>query len=263
VSLGIDLTGKRALVTGVTSGLGAGIAATLAAAGADVAGCGLEAADHEGALAFSSAAATAGRHAYYRACDVAEAAAARDLVDWAAGELGGLDLVVSNAGKSYFIGAAEADDAAWQANLDLNLAAHWRIAQAARPWLLQAAQPVIVVIASNHAYYSLPGCFPYNIAKAGLLAMVQSLAMEWGPHVRAVGVAPGFIDAPMSARWFESFPDPAAKRAQVVAIHPIGRLGTPADIGNLVAFLCSPLSGYITGTTVLIDGGRSTLMQDS
>lgn len=262
MSVSIDLSGLRALVTGVTSGLGAGIAATLAQAGVDVAGCGLEPDAHDGATAFRAAAAGHGRRAFYRACDVSDGDAARALVAWSAETLGGLDLVVSNAGRSVFTGAAATDEAAWQANLDLNLAAHWRIAQAARPWLERSARPVIVVIASNHAFYTLPGCFPYNVAKAGLLALVQSLAIEWGPRVRAVGVAPGFIDAPMAAGWFETFPDPAAKRAQVEAIHPSGRLGTPADIGALVAFLCSPMAGFITGSTITIDGGRSALMQD-
>ncbi len=262
MSLPIDLSGRRALVTGVTSGLGAGIATALAQAGADVAGCGLEPEAHSGATAFKAAAAACDRRAFYRACDVSDGGAARAFVDWAAESLGGLDLIVSNAGRSFFTGATVTDEATWQANLDLNLAAHWRIAQAARPWLAQAPKPVIVIIASNHAFYTLPGCFPYNVAKAGLLALVQSLAIEWGPHTRAVGVAPGFIDAPMAAGWFATFPDPVTKRAQVEAIHPIGRLGTPADIGALVAYLCSPLAGFITGTTITIDGGRSALMQD-
>ncbi|MGH2524954.1 MAG: SDR family NAD(P)-dependent oxidoreductase [Anaerolineales bacterium] len=125
-----------------------------------------------------------------------------------------------------------------------------------------ARNPVIIITASNHAFYTLPNSVPYNVAKAGLVAMVQSLAIEWGPHIRAVGIAPGFIDTPMNIEWFGQFPDPAAKRAQVVGIHPVGRLGTPEEVGALCAFLCSPLAGFISGTTILIDGGRSAVMQD-
>jgi NAD(P)-dependent dehydrogenase (short-subunit alcohol dehydrogenase family) len=92
--------------------------------------------------------------------------------------------------------------------------------------------------------------------------MVQSMAIEWGPHLRAVGVAPGFIDTPLAEAWFHEFPDPANKRKQIEDLHPVGRLGTPQDVGALCAFLCSPLAGFISGTTILIDGGRGAIMQD-
>lgn len=261
--LAIDLTHSRALVTGVSSGIGAGIATALAQAGCDIAGCGLEAAASGGAQQFLAAVQATGQRAFYQAVDLADGGAARDWVGWAAERLGGIDLVVSNAGRNVNQGAELTTEADWQANLDLNLAAHWRVAQAAKPYLDRAARPVIIVIASNHAFYTLPKSFPYNVAKAGLVALVQSLALEWGPHVRAVGVAPGFIDTPMNVEWFGRFPDPAAKRAQVVALHPVGRLGTADDVGALCAFLSSPLAGYISGATILIDGGRGAVMQDA
>lgn len=261
--LPIDLTNRRALITGVSSGIGAGIALALAQAGADVAGCGLEPAEHAGPQAFLRDVSAQGRRAFYQAHDVAQAEQARGVAAWAAAQLGGLDLVISNAGRNIFTGAAAGGDADWQANIDLNLASHWRVAQAAKPHLDRAERPVVVIIASNHAFRTMPGCFPYNVAKAGITAMVHSLAIEWGPHVRAVGVAPGFINTPLADGWFDSFPDPAAKRAQIDGLHPVGRIGTPAEIGALCAFLCSPLAGFISGTTVLADGGRGAVMQDS
>lgn len=262
MSLPIDLSNYRALITGVSSGIGAGIAHRFAQAGCDVAGCGIEPAESAGAQSFISRAQPYGRRAFYQSVDLRDGAAARALVGWAAGQLGGLDLVISNAGRNFHIGAEPATEADWQANMELNLAAHWRVAQAAKPYLDRAPQPVVIIIASNHAFYTLPNCFPYNVAKAGLVALVQSLALEWGPHVRTVGVAPGFIDTPMNIEWFGRFPDPAAKRAQIVALHPVGRLGTAEEVGALCAFLCSPLAGYISGTTILIDGGRNAVMQD-
>jgi NAD(P)-dependent dehydrogenase (short-subunit alcohol dehydrogenase family) len=262
MTLPIDLHDLHALVTGVSSGIGAGIAQALAQAGCHVVGCGLDDERSDGAQRFLAGAQEHGRRAWYQQVNLANAAAARALVEWAAAQVGGLDLVVSNAGRNVFCGAAPCSDDDWQANIDLNLAAHWRVVQAAKPYLDRAARPVIVVIASNHAFRTLPGSFPYNVAKAGLAAMVQSLALEWGPHIRAVGVAPGFIDTPLADAWFGEFPDPAVKRAQIQALHPVGRLGTPADVGALCAFLCSPLAGFISGTTLLIDGGRSAVMQD-
>jgi NAD(P)-dependent dehydrogenase (short-subunit alcohol dehydrogenase family) len=261
--LAIDLTGRRAIVTGASSGIGTAVALALAEAGADVAGCGLEAADSEGARRFLAGAAEHGRRAFYQTVDVAEAAAARAFVRWAAEQLGGIDFVISNAGRNLFAGVEKSDEALWEANLNLNLAAHWRVSQAAKPFLDQAEQPVVVIMASIQAYRTRPGVFPYNVAKAALTGLVQSMALEWGPHIRAVGVAPGYIDTPMNAALFAQAPDPAAKRAEAVALHPVGRLGKASEVGALCAFLCSPLAGFISGNTILIDGGRSAVLQDT
>lgn len=263
MSLNIDLSGRRAIVTGVSSGIGAGIARALAWAGCDVAGCGVEDAAGDGARQFLEDVERLGRRGLYRQVDLIDGAAARAFVAWSAERLGGVDLVISNAGRNYNVGAAACGEDDWRDNLDLNLAAHWRVAQAAKPHLDRAASPVVIVIASNHAFFTIPNSFPYNVAKAGLTALVQSLALEWGPHVRAVGVAPGFVDTPMNVEWFGRFPDPAAKRAQIERMHPVGRIGTPDEIGALCAFLCSPLAGFISGTTILADGGRSAVMQDT
>jgi NAD(P)-dependent dehydrogenase (short-subunit alcohol dehydrogenase family) len=263
MTLEIKLDGRRALVTGVSSGIGAGIALALAQAGCDVAGCGLESAQSQGAQQFLADVEGQGRRAFYQAVDLAGGAAARAFVEWGAERLSGIDIVVSNAGRNYNVGVAACSEDDWNANLELNLAAHWRVAQAAKPHLDRAADPVVIIITSNHAFFTIPNSFPYNVAKSGLTAMVQSLALEWGPHVRAVGVAPGFIDTPMNVEWFGRFADPAAKRAQVESMHPVGRLGTPVEVGALCAFLCSPLAGFISGNTMLIDGGRSAVMQDT
>ena len=262
MTLNIDLSNYRALVTGVSSGIGAGIADLLAQAGCNLAGCGLESADSEEAKRFVSTVERHGQSAFYQSLDISDAKSARTFVDWAATQLGGLDVLVSNAGRNFFKGVEKATDTVWESNINLNLAAHWRVAQAAKPYLDQSPAPVIIIITSNHALYTMPNSFPYNVAKAGLVAMVQSLAIEWGPHIRAVGIAPGFINTPLAEAWFNGFPDPHAKRKQIEELHPVGRLGTPSDVGALCVFLCSPLAGNISGNTILIDGGRSAVMQD-
>jgi len=263
MSINIDLTKRHALVTGVSSGIGAGIALVLAQAGCDVVGCGLDDAEIIGAQSFLDSVRACGRRAFYQALDISDASAARAFVDTAALSLGGIDLVVSNAGRNFFKGVEKTSEVDWEANLELNLASHWRIAQAAKPYLDAAEQSVIIINASIHAYRTIRNGFPYNIAKAGLTSMVQSIALEWGPHIRAVGIAPGLIETPQAEIWFNRFSDPNTKRAEAAAIHPVGRLGTPADIGALCAFLCSPLAGFISGTTILIDGGRSAVLQDN
>lgn len=260
--LEIDLSGKRALVTGASSGVGAGVARILARAGCLVAGTGRVAADDPRAAALLEALHAERGGGVYLGGDLSDPAAPGHLVESAVDALGGLDLVVSNAGGNSFFGAAEATEDQWQECMDLNLASHWRLAKAARPHLNEADSGVFIAMGSNHAYRTIRGCFPYNVAKTALDGLVRALAIEWGPSVRVVGVAPGFIDTPGNQAWFDSFPDPAAERERTAARHPVGRIGTPEEVGNLCAFLASPLSGFITGNTLLMDGGRSALMQD-
>jgi NAD(P)-dependent dehydrogenase (short-subunit alcohol dehydrogenase family) len=260
--LNIDLTGKRALVTGASDGVGAGIAGVLARAGCDIVGTGTVPAGHPRAIAFLEMIGQHGVTAGYLSGDLVDSAIPARLVDEAVAALGGLDIVVSNAGRNAFHGVGAASEQEWQDCMNLNLAAHWRLAKAAKPHIEPANPGVFIVMGSNHAFRTIPGCFPYNVAKSALTGLVQSLAIEWGPAIRVVGVAPGFIDTPGNQAWFDSFPDPSAERDLTNSRHPAGRIGTPEEVGNLCAFLASPLSGFITGSTILIDGGRSALMQD-
>ncbi|HMO58432.1 MAG TPA: SDR family oxidoreductase [Roseiflexaceae bacterium] len=262
MSLSIDLTGRRALVSGVTRGIGAGIAQMLARAGCDLAGCGRSPLQSAAAQEFLATIAAEGRRAVYHAADLSHPAEAARWVAAAIDALGGCDILICNAGRNIFRGAAQCSEEEWAECMQLDLAASWQLAQAARPYLERGRDAVIIIITSNHAYSTIPGCFPYNVAKAGLAALVQSLAIEWGPRIRTVGIAPGFIDTAGNDTWFAGFADPAAERARTERMHPVGRIGTVAEIGALCAFLATPLAGFISGTTILADGGRSALMQD-
>jgi NAD(P)-dependent dehydrogenase (short-subunit alcohol dehydrogenase family) len=263
MALSLDLSGKRALITGVSSGIGLGVAGVMAEAGCDIVGCGLEATDSDDAQAFMAVVQQHGRTAHYTSLDVADTPTLRAWVADAADKLGGIDIVISNAGKDAFHGVVDATQAQWDRTFQVNLESHWQLVVAAKPHLDQAANPVVIITSSNHAFYTIKGCFPYNVAKAGLVAMTQSIAIECGPKIRAVALAPGFIQTPGADVWFNSFPDPAAERARTEAMHPAGRLGTPEEIGGMCAFLCSPYAHFITGTTIVMDGGRSAVMQDS
>jgi NAD(P)-dependent dehydrogenase (short-subunit alcohol dehydrogenase family) len=146
--------------------------------------------------------------------------------------------------------------------MNLNLASHWRLARAAYPHLKKSASGIFMVMASNHAYRTIRGCFPYSVAKTALTGLVRALAIDWSPDVRAVGIAPGFIDTPGNQRWFDSFPDPTAERKRTEKRHLVNRLGQPDEIGALCAFLASGHAGFINGNTILADGGRGALLQD-
>lgn len=259
--LSIDLKGKKAFVSGVTAGIGAGIAASLARAGCDVVGCGRSPSDSEGAQSFLLEVEREGRRAFYFPADVSERDVPQQVIARAGEALGGLDILVSNAGRNVFKGAADCSEEDWEECMNLDLAAHWRLARASRNEL-KTGGGVILIIGSNHGWNTIPGCFPYNVAKAGLLGLVQSLAIEWGPEIRTVGIAPGFIDTAGNQTWFDSFDDPQVERARTEQSHPVGRIGTIGEVGDLCAFLASPMAGFISGTTLCVDGGRSALMQD-
>ena len=115
-------------------------------------------------------------------------------------------------------------------NFDLNLRSHWYLAKCARAALTKS-HGVILVITSNHAFSTLPGCAPYNISKRALLSLVQSLTIEWGPAIQKLaGIAPGFIDTEGNQTWFNSRPDAKLVREKTVKKHPVGRLGMKKSV---------------------------------
>jgi NAD(P)-dependent dehydrogenase (short-subunit alcohol dehydrogenase family) len=254
----IDLSGKTILITGVASGIGAGIAKMLAKAGANISGCDLVEKDS----VFIQEAKQNGVKALYTTCDVTKPEDLKRFIQSTIKAFGQIDVVISNAGQNYFEGAEKCDDEHWQQNIELNVTSHWQLTKLCKPYL-EINNGVIIIMTSNHAYSSIPGCFPYNVAKTALTGLVRSLAIEWGPAIRTVGLAPGFIETPGNQRWFNSFSDPVRERNRTIDLHPVKRLGTPEEIGAWCVFLASEYAAFASGTTYLIDGGRSALIQDN
>lgn len=263
MSFNIDLTGKVVLITGVSSGIGLGTAHEFARAGARVAGCSRKPANNTSVAIFRQTVESENSQALYVQADVTREEELKNLVQKVMDTFGRLDIVVSNAGMNVFEGAAACNDEQWKYNLDLNLASHWRLAKLCKPYLEKNGEGVILLMTSNHAFSSIPGCFPYNITKTAITGLVRSLTIEWGPRIRTVGIAPGFIDTAGNDTWFNSFPDARAERQRTVDLHPVKRIGTVKEVGALCVYLASSLARFISGTTILIDGGRSALMQDS
>ncbi|MFV8346172.1 SDR family NAD(P)-dependent oxidoreductase [Flavobacterium sp. ZB4P13] len=253
----IDLTGKTVLITGVTNGIGASIAKMFAKAGANVSGCATSADGSE----FIKATVENSVKGMYMQCDVTKEESLRKFVQNTIETFGRIDVLISNAGANVFEGAANCDEEHWQQNMELNLASHWRLSKLCKPYL-EKNNGVIIVMTSNHAYSSIPGCFPYNVTKTALTGLVRSLAIEWGPTIRTVGIAPGFIDTPGNQNWFDSFPDAAKERQRTIDLHPVKKIGSPEEVGAWCVFLASEYASFASGVTYLLDGGRSALMQD-
>lgn len=253
----IDLSGKTVLITGTNSGIGLGIAKQMAIAGANISGCARAKSDDQ----FISDIEKQGTKVLYTQCDVTNESDLSNLVSKTVETFGGIDILISNAGRNIFSGTEKSSEEDWQQNIQLNLASHWRLAKLCKDHL-EKNNGVIVIMTSNHAYSSIPGCFPYNVTKTALTGLVRSLAIEWGPTIRTVGIAPGFIDTPGNQKWFDSFENAEAERQRTIDLHPVKRLGSVDEVGAWCVFLASDYAAFASGTTYLVDGGRSALMQD-
>lgn len=259
----INLSSKVVLITGVSSGIGLGIARMYARAGASIAGCALEPPEHANTRHFNQIVLTeSGREPLYVQADVTQLADLETFVMATITRFGRIDIVASNAGANVFAGAERCTTDEWTNNLNLNLTSHWQLARLCKPYLEQSGEGVIVINSSCHAFSTLAGSFPYNVAKTGLTALVQSLTLEWAPAIRTVGVAPGFVDTELATTYFNTFPDPTAERRKTENRYPLKRLGTPNDIGAWFVFLSSPFGSYAAGQTYLIDGGKAAVMLD-
>ncbi|HTW06612.1 MAG TPA: SDR family oxidoreductase [Acidimicrobiales bacterium] len=251
--------GKTVLVTGSTHGIGRATAELFATEGAFVV---VHGRDRGAGEAVQEKIQEAGGSCAFIAADLGDAAAPDRLVSFALDVSGRLDVLVNNAGTNVFAGVVEADLDTWERCMSVDLRAAWLCARSSAVAMREGAS--IVNIASNHASATLPGVFPYNVAKAGMVALTQSLAIELAPRgIRANVICPGYIDTPINEAYFATFPDPAAERERVEGLHPVRRIGRPADVACAVRFLADPQQcGFVTGSTFVMDGGRSALLQD-
>lgn len=240
MSVAIDYTGKLVLVTGGTRGIGHGISQRFLAAGATVVVCG------------RNAPAQLPERCHFIACDVRDPDSVQALVDTIAARFGRLDVLVNNAGGSPHADAASASPRFFDSIIRLNLTAPLIVAQAAnRLMQAQADGGVQLFIGSVGAHRPSPGTAAYGAAKAGVLNLVSSLAIEWAPKVRVMAVSPGLVLTEQSHLHFGD----ADGVARVAATIPAQRLAQPADIGNACLFLASPLASYASGSDLLLHGG--------
>lgn len=250
----IDLTGRRALVTGGGSGIGAAIARELGARGADVAVH--YASSAEGAEQIVGELTAAGRSSVALQGDLTVTADAERVVAGAVEALGGLDIVVNNAG--HLIGratVAEMSDEHWHRVIDVNLTSAFAVSRAAAPHLAASERGRVVVMSSLAAENGGgQGSVAYATAKAGAVGFTRALAKEFAPNgVTVNAVAPGFIE---DTAFHNTFTPPEAQQNMIAGI-PLQRAGTVEDVANVTAFLASDLSSFVTGQVIDINGGTN------
>ncbi len=243
------LDGKVALVTGATGGIGAAIATALHAQGAKVAITGRR----EAELA-ALAEALGNDRVLVAPADLADPAAPAALVEKVEGELGSLDILVNNAGFTRDMLALRMGDADWNAVLEVDLTAPFRLARAALRGMMKRRSGRIVSIASIVGVTGNAGQANYAAAKAGLIGMSKSLAQEVATRGVTVNVvAPGFVKTAMT----DALPE-AARTALLTRI-PTQKMGTPEDIAGAVAYLASPEAAWVTGQTIHVNGGMAMI----
>jgi NAD(P)-dependent dehydrogenase (short-subunit alcohol dehydrogenase family) len=244
---------RVALVTGASYGLGAATALALARDGCDVAVTELKV---EGLSETVAKIESMGRRALPVALDVRSHESIAAAFAQVLGEFGRLDVLVNNAGITLRRHAVDVTRDEWQAVLDVNLSGAFFMSQQMGRQLIGAKRPgCIVSIASTFGVTGFPERSTYGISKAGIIQMTRMLAIEWAEHgIRVNAVAPGTVETPQRAAGFAA--EPARRQAMIDRV-PLKRFGRPEEVGSLVCYLASPQAGYITGQTMLIDGGLS------
>jgi 3-oxoacyl-[acyl-carrier protein] reductase len=243
-----DLTGRTALVTGASGGIGKDIARALHASGAVVALSGTR------LDALEALASELGERAHVLQSDLSDKAQAEALVPAAEAALGGLDILVNNAGITRDMLFMRLKDEDWEAVLNVNLTSAFRLSRAALRGMMRKRFGRIIGITSVVGVTGNPGQGNYAAAKAGMIGMTKSLAAEVASRGITVNcVAPGFIASPMTDALDEK------QKEAILRVVPAGRLGTGADVAAAVVYLASDEAAYVTGQTLHVNGGMAMI----
>jgi NAD(P)-dependent dehydrogenase (short-subunit alcohol dehydrogenase family) len=197
---------------------------------------------------------TAGGEATFVRADMRDPDDIAALFEAADERYGGVDVLVNNAGVQTNTPADEATLGDWEFVLETDFRSYWLCAKHAFERMTRGS---VVNISSNHAFSTMPAHFPYNAVKSGINGMTRAMALDFGPHVRVNTVNPGWVAVERTEDELSE-----SDRERVESIHPVGRIGEPADVAGVVALLASEDAAFVTGASLLVDGGRSAVMQD-
>ncbi|MER9302711.1 SDR family oxidoreductase [Mesorhizobium sp. M0293] len=251
------LSGKRIFLTGAAQGIGLAIAEACLAEGAR-----LFLVDRDEALLDETVAGLAASqgHVGHASADISDGAAIAAAVQRANAEIGPIDALINNAGVNVFSTPLDATEEEWNRNFDVNVKGAWNCSKAVLPGMIAAGGGAILNVASTHSFTIIPHTFPYPVAKHALLGLTKSLALEYAAQgVRVNALAPGYVETQKAIDYWNSFPDPAAARANTMALHPGGRIATAREIALAAVFMISDECPFMNAATLVVDGGLSQL----
>jgi NAD(P)-dependent dehydrogenase (short-subunit alcohol dehydrogenase family) len=245
-----SLEGKRALVTGASRGIGAAIALGFAEAGADVAVAARTASDLE---ALAGKIEALGRRGVPIVCDATDPDDIARCVDAAIGRLGGIDVLVNNAGGTRFMAPLLATrPEGWDKAIALNLTSVFHFCRRVGAHMVERGSGSVINISSVGGLRGSPGLSFYGAAKAGVVSLTRTLAIEWGrAGVRVNALCPGWVRTDLNRNLWEN-PETAAATVELV---PLGRWAEPGELVGAAVFLASDASSYVTGSVLVVDGG--------
>jgi NAD(P)-dependent dehydrogenase (short-subunit alcohol dehydrogenase family) len=248
---GFDLSGKKALVTGASRGIGRVIAVALAAAGADVA---VAARSPDGLAETAREVSDLGRKAFVFPLDVTRQEDVTATVHEAIRLLGQLDIVVNNAGgMNFMVPFLDMRISGWDKVMRLNLDSTIYVCQAVGPHLRERGRGSVINVASVAGLSGAPGLIPYGAAKAGVISVTKTLAVEWAPSgIRVNALCPGWTATDLNRDLWDG---PDGGRSTVANV-PMGRWGRPEEMAGPAVFLASDASSYMTGQVLVVDGGQ-------
>jgi NAD(P)-dependent dehydrogenase (short-subunit alcohol dehydrogenase family) len=253
------LEGKVAIVTGSTMGIGAAVARRFVREGARV----VINSHVDDAAAQALREELGGARSLFVQADITDPGATERLAERALERFGHIDVLVNNAGVNVFADPLELDAEGWRRCMSLDLDGAWNACRAVLPAMLAEGRGSIVNIASVHGHKVIKGCFPYPVAKHGLIGLTRSLGIEYAARgIRVNSISPGLIMTERIEAWLASCPDPEAERRRQAALLPCGWIGEPDDVANAALFLASDESRFVNATDLLVDGGRSQVYHD-
>ncbi len=254
------LAGKVAIITGAGQGIGEATAEAYAAEGAGVAIA--EKNETTGSKVAERIARSGGRAKFIQT-DVTSVASLENTVKETLAEYGRIDIMVANAGINVFSDPLELSDDDWKRCFAVDLDGVWYSARAVLPHMLRQVSGSIIAMASCHSSHIIPGCFPYPVAKHGVVGLVRALGIQYASRgIRVNAIAPAYIETELAREYWAGFEDPEAERRRVLDLHPQKRIGTPQEVAMTAVFLGSDEAPFINAATIIMDGGRSVLYHE-
>jgi len=247
------LEGKVAFITGAGRGIGRAIARKMAAEGAAIV---VAEVDTVSGKRTTEELLAGGYRALFVQTDITRENDVQQAIQHTVDTFSGLHVLVNNAGITFRYEATTMTEEQWHAAMDVDVKGVWLCCKHAIPHMQSQGGGAIVNLSSVHGRVTAPKHFPYGAAKAAVLGLTRSLALDYGPqNIRVNAICPGWVRTEAVEEWIQSQPDPAAYEARVVSFQPVRRIGTPEEIANLVAFIASDEASYMTGAELVIDGG--------